>query len=82
MALETGKELDWYGSEYLRLITNSGTLATQLDLPSSNNLIWIHYKVLKAFKVATGIVEKTVEMQNFTLSLIKILVSFGYLAML
>lgn len=67
MALETGKELDWYGSEYLRLITNSGTLATQLDLPSSNNLILIHYKVLKAFKVATGIVEKTVEMQNFTL---------------
>lgn len=82
MALKTGKELDWYGFEYLRLITNSGTLATQLDLPSSNNLILIHYKVLKAFKVATGIVEKTVEMQNFTLSLIKILVSFGYLAML
>ena len=82
MTLQPGMELDRFGSQYGRFLTNPGTSASQLNLPFTNNLVLNHYKVLKPFKVATGIVDGGGGFQYFSWRSIKRLVSMGYLAVI
>ncbi len=79
MTLEPGMELDRYGADYGRYLTNTGTHYSKLKLPPSNNLILTHYKVLKPFNVSTGIVKGGGGFQYFTWRSVKRLVQLGYL---
>ena len=79
MILEPGMELDRYGADHGRYLTNPGTHYSKLNLPPSNNLILSHYKVLKPFKVSTGIVKGGGGFQYFTWRSVKKLVQLGYL---
>ena len=80
--LQPGMELDRYGLKYGRFLTNPGTTPGQLNLPASNNLVLNHYKVLKPFKVATGIVEGGGGFQYFTWRSVHRLIQMGYLAII
>ena len=82
MTLQPGMELDRFGSQYGRFLTNPGTSASQLNLPFTNNLVLNHYKVLKPFKAATGIVDGGGGFQYFSWRSIKRLISMGYLAVI
>ena len=82
MTLQPGMKLDRFGSQYGRFLTNPGTSASQLNLPFTNNLILNHYKVLKPFKVATGIVDGGGGFQYFSWRSTKRLISMGYLAVI
>ena len=82
MTLQPGMELDRYGSKYGRFLTNPGTAPGQLNLPASNNLVLNHYKVLKPFKVATGIVDGGGGFQYFTWRSVHRLIQMGYLAII
>ena len=79
MTLQPGMELDRYGSKYGRFLTNPGTASTQLNLPFSNNLLLNHYRVVKPFKVATGIVDGGGGFQYFTWKSVHRLIQMGYL---
>ena len=82
MTLQPGMELDRYGLKYGRFLTNPGTAPGQLNLPASNNLVLNHYKVLKPFKVATGIVDGGGGFQYFTWRSVHRLIQMGYLAII
>ena len=82
MTLQPGMELDRYGSKYGRFLTNPGTAPGQLNLPASNNLVLNHYKVLKPFKVATGIVDGGGGFQYFTWRSVHRLIQMRYLAII
>ena len=82
MTLQPGMELDRYGEKYGRFLTNPGTAPGQLKLSASNNLVLNHYKVLKPFKVATGIVDGGGGFQYFTWRSVHRLIQMGYLAII
>ena len=82
MTLQPGMELDRYGSKYGRFLTNPGTAPDQLSLPASNNLVLNHYKVLKPFNVATGIVDGGGGFQYFTWRSVHRLIQMRYLAII
>ena len=77
--LKPGQQLDRYGSEFGRYLTNPGTPPSLLKLPASNSLILHHYTVVKAFKVSTGIVAGGGGFQYFTWMSIYRLIQLGYL---
>lgn len=82
MTLQPGMELDRYGPKYGRFLSNPGTAPGQLNLPASNNLVLNHYKVLKPFKVATGIVDGGGGFQYFTWRSVHRLIQMRYLAII
>ncbi|PAT00948.1 hypothetical protein CI105_09250 [Candidatus Izimaplasma bacterium ZiA1] len=79
MTLEKGMQLDRYGSPYGRYLTNPGTPASQLALPSSNNLRLTSYVVNKPFTVSTAVIEGGGGFQYFTWRSVSNLVQRGYL---
>ncbi|MBE5888333.1 MAG: DNRLRE domain-containing protein [Lachnospiraceae bacterium] len=82
MNLEPGMKLDRYGSQFGRYLTDPGTHYSLLDLPASNSLQLNSYRVLKGFKVSTGIVANGGGFQYFSWMSVKRLIQFGFLELL
>jgi len=82
MKLEPGMTLDRYGSQFGRYLTDPGTHYSLLDLPASNSLQLNSYRVLKGFRVSTGIVANGGGFQYFSWMSVKRLVQFGFLELL
>jgi len=82
MKLEPGMTLDRYGSQYGRYLTDPGTHYSLLDLPASNSLQLNSYRVLKSFRVSTGIVANGGGFQYFSWMSVRRLIQFGFLELL
>jgi len=79
MVLQPGMELQRYGSQYGRYLTNVGTPASQLLLPASNSGQLTRFVVTKSFRVSTGIVQGGGGFQYFTWRAINKLIKARYL---
>ncbi|MBR5786367.1 MAG: DNRLRE domain-containing protein [Clostridia bacterium] len=82
MKLEPGMTLDRYGSQFGRYLTDPGTHYSLLDLPASNSLQLNSYRVLKSFRVSTGIVANGGGFQYFSWMSVRRLIQFGFLELL